>query len=281
LRKQLEATLEKPTTKHYPEEQKSKEAEELEDQLQTWDERKSKELRRWNLDEQKLTGLLFKSTDERYHPNMLKCTSAFEIWKRLKKDSNQEEAGNLMALLSQLFNIKFLPGEKLADFAARVQTIASKITDLGKEPNWNEIVNFRILSALPNQYDAIQQTIFQLPWKDITTDLLLTKFNAEDSRQEANKQSNDEAKQAANKPSNKSTYNHEEALATTTDRKCRRERCTNILPNHFRSDQSLCSSCYRKKKQRRRENDTNSSEEEKPKKKEKSKKEQANTILVL
>jgi hypothetical protein len=242
-RKKLDAAYKKPVTRDFSEEQKEQEIETLEDQLAESDLKRANELRIWNQDEMKLNGFFFKTTDDRYHIGLNKCDTAFKMWKKLKKESNQEEAGNLMSLLSQLFQAKFLPNEKLSSFASRIYTIAAKITDLGKEPTWNEIVNFRILSALPNQYDPIQQAIFQLPWKEITSDLLLSKFNAEDSRQEANKLSNS--------TSTKSNHrNYDEALAATTERKCTNfETCKKFISPQMPTRFKLCLQCHRDKKE--------------------------------
>jgi len=243
-RKKLDVVTKKPITREWTEELKEVEMEALEDELADADLKKANELRTWNQDEMKLNGFFFKTTDERYHIGLNKCQTAFEMWKKLKKESNQEEAGNLMSLLSQLFQTKFQPNEKLSSFASRIHTIAAKITDLGKEPTWNEIVNFRVLSALPSQYDPIQQAIFQLPWKHITTELLLAKFNAEDSRQEANRVSN----AISTKPP-RNTRNADEALNTNTERKCANfATCQKFVPRNHSARCKLCYDCFQMKK---------------------------------
>ena len=188
LRKQLDAVKLKSLTKTYLQENKDAEVLALEEKLAAADEKKAKVEREWTVDEQKLKGLFLQTTDERYHYNIALCKSSAEIWKLLKKDSNQEEPGTMLALLSQYFNFKFVAGEKLLDFVARAQSIAQQIVELGKEPTWKEMLCYLILMKMPKEYFNIQQSLFQIDWKLLNVDLIIKKFSAEDSRQIANKQ---------------------------------------------------------------------------------------------
>jgi hypothetical protein len=187
-RQMLEAAKSKPISNKYSQEEKNAVILELEDKLVAADEKRLDVARKWDVQEQQLKGLFLKTTEERYHHNINQCKSAAEIWKVLKKDSNQEEPGTMMALLSQFFNFKFVPGEKLLDYLARAQSIAQKVVDFGREPTWEEMKCYLVLMRMPKEYYAIQQSLFQYEWGKIDMDLITKKFSAEDSRQIANRQ---------------------------------------------------------------------------------------------
>src|SRR6202161_146376 len=91
VRKLLESAKAKPITNKFSQEEKDALILELEDKLVAADERRLEVARKWEVEEQKLKGLFLKTTDERYHHNINQSKSAAEIWKTLKKDTNQEE----------------------------------------------------------------------------------------------------------------------------------------------------------------------------------------------
>lgn len=207
LLKKKDTIQKKVLSNKYSEDDRMEELLDVSDKLAPFMERKTKEEYSWIQNEQKIKGYFEISTEARYHLRMNECKTSAEIWKRLKIDSNQEEAGNFMAILTQFYNLKYQPGEKLSNLAARAQTIAQRIVDQGgREPSWKEMVCFQILSKIPPQFDAIQQAIFQLDWEDIHMDLILKKFNAEDARQDANRETR------------KANNNVDEALLTQQQR---------------------------------------------------------------
>src|ERR1700684_22261 len=107
VRKLLESAKAKPITNKFSQDDKDLEILELEDKLVAADEKRFEVARKWDVQEQQLKGLFLKTTEERYHFNINQCKFAAEVWKILKRDSNQEEPGTIMALLSQFFNFKF------------------------------------------------------------------------------------------------------------------------------------------------------------------------------
>ena len=148
-----------------------------------WETTEAKALIQWNLDEEKLIGTPLRGiVESHYWTNINNIKTAKAIWNQLKKETQQDEAGNLMALLNHFFNIKYLDNEPLSTFISRAQSIVDQIVDLGKTIITAEIICYRVLSALPPRFDALQQAIFQLPIAQITLDLLKSRFAAEDSR---------------------------------------------------------------------------------------------------
>jgi hypothetical protein len=244
-RKMYDIICAKPIANDYNQNDKDEALYPLEVKIDAWDREKNKHRINWELGDQKLRGIFRSTTDQRYHLNLDKCQSSFEIWKRLKKDSNQDEASTLMSLLANFFNAKFIPGEALLDFSARVRSIANQITlQGGKPPTWEEIICFRILSKLPAEYDQIQQSIFQLEWKKINIEMLEKKFNQEDARQLANREI-----QKNEKPS-KQSYSSDSAFATQDKEKNeeKEERKCSDCQKSTRNNNIRCSPCFFKYK---------------------------------
>lgn len=152
-----------------------------------WEINEEKASALWTLEEEQLMGILRGSIETHFWTNLKTLKSAAAIWKQLKKETHQDEAGNLMALLCNFFNMTYRDGETLTTYVSRVQAVADQVADLGKTLLTSEIVCYRILSSLPPRFDAIQQAIFQLPANTITLALIKSRFASEDSRAEASK----------------------------------------------------------------------------------------------
>ena len=64
--------------------------------VSTWESTKAKALIQWNIDEEKLIGTLRGIVESHYWTNIKNIKSAKLIWIQLKKETQQDEAGNLM-----------------------------------------------------------------------------------------------------------------------------------------------------------------------------------------
>jgi hypothetical protein len=189
---------------------------ELFKEIPTWLNAKKKAKKIWKDADSKVQGIFRSSIDEQFWTNVKNHTSAYDMWCQLKVETQQQEAGTIMSLLSKFFNLKMLDNEKLTTFTARVQAIADQLDDLGYNILSQQLVCFRILCTMPEKYDQIQQAIFQLPVNEITLDKLKSKFAAEDSRQSSKCQKSDKERDR-DKPKKTTTEN---ANALTQNRKC-------------------------------------------------------------
>ena len=281
-RKMLDTLEKKKINEKYTQEMKDAEMLDLETKLALANERRAKRRHEWEQEEQKLRGTFTQTTDDRYHHKISQCKTAAEIWKMLRKESNQEEPGTMMALLSQYFNFKYVAGEKLLDYVARAQEVAQRIVDQGKEPTWKEMLCYLVLMKMPKEHYTIQQALFQVDWKDLSIDLIVKKFSAEDSRQVANKQ--EEKRQSSNKPAQDEALNtqkfskkkfgqkrdeKDEKEKTKTrelsDKKCCSfATCKGYVPVAVVDRSSKCDNCYQKSRrenQRKRSNQPGKAEE--------------------
>jgi hypothetical protein len=193
-----------------------------------------------------------------------------------------------------IFNAKYNIGETLLNASARIQSIAAKIVEQeGRAPTWEEIICFRIMSIIPSQYDAIQQSIFQTDWKKINIKLIDQKFNSEDARQVANKKIEDEKRQNSNQNNNaeqamntqqqkKQNNNNKSSNSKKGDKKgdkIKRECsiCHKDISNsrpHFK----ICFDCHQASQSSTK---TDHDKDKKNDKKLKDKKEDANAVQVL
>lgn len=191
-----------------------------------WEQNQEKAELLWILEEEQLIGILRATIEPHFWTNLKTLKSAAAIWKQLKKETHQDEAGNLMALLCTFFNMTYQDGEPLTTYVARVESVVDQVVDLGKTLLTPEIVCYRILSSLPPRFDAIQQAIFQLPVKTITLALIKSRFASEDSRTEASR--------------NQQT-NQERTYQATTVREC--STCKKPLKPTTRDYYLRCSDC--------------------------------------
>lgn len=203
----------------------------------TWESTEAKALIQWNIDEEKLIGTLRGIVESHYWTNIKNLKSAKSIWTQLKTETQQDEAGNLMALLNMFFNMKYSDGEPLSQFIARAQSIVDQVQDLGKTFLTPEIVCYRILSALPPRFDALQQAIFQLPIKSITLDTLKSRFSAEDSRSGATHLIRNPLNQQQQSP----------FVGAVVDRKC--IDCQAALDPNQKDYHRRCIKCQKKKRE--------------------------------
>lgn len=225
--------------------------------LSKWSEIEAKEAKKWMDQEDQIRGYLRATIEEGYWTSIKKLNSCHQMWIQLKLETQQQEAGNQIALLAEFFHLKFVPNELITHFIARAQSIADRIADLGVNFLTPALICYRILVEIPPQYDAITQSCFQIPKEKLSIAFIKSKYAIEDSRQEASKNNNKD------KP--KRQPNQEEAyIADVQERKCRNfVSCKKILPAHFKSNQNHCPECVQKYKESRKKSNVNNSQEQK------------------
>ena len=151
-------------------------------QAATWRRERTKLERQWRTDEETLLGLIRSTMDVQYWTNLKDCHTAYQVWQQLKKETQRDQPGTLMALLIKFFNSRIQDGELLTSFTARVQDIADEIAELGYDFITPTMVCFSILSTMPDKYETIQQQIFQLPTSQINLATIKSRFAQEDAR---------------------------------------------------------------------------------------------------
>jgi hypothetical protein len=225
--------------------------------LSKWSETEAKEAKKWMDQEDQIRGYLRATIEEGYWTSVKNLKSCHQIWVQLKHETQQQEAGNQIALLAEFFHLKFVPNELITHFIARAQSIADRIADLGVNFLTPALICYRILVEVPPQYDAITQSCFQIPKDKLSIALIKSKYAIEDSRQEASKNNNKD------KPKRQPAQ--EEAYATNVqERKCRNfSTCKKMLPVQFKPHQNHCPECVQKFKESKKKSNDNSEEPKK------------------
>jgi hypothetical protein len=165
--------------------------------------------------------------------------------------------------------------------------------DLGDAPDFQEMICFKILSAMPYKYDQIQQQLFQMPRSKLTIDRIKSKFATEDSRTKANRLINNGNFNNGNNNTNNCNRNNvnnqkKEESNAVIERKCKtcqKPMPKNTIPFHFN-----CDECHKKNiaagnyPPRNRDKTPRQNSREEPKKKDNynnPKKESTNVILAM
>lgn len=153
-----------------------------------WLANKVKLENQWIQDEIKIRGLFQGTIEENLWISLSNINNIYDLWSQIRVVTQTEEAGNFMYLLTQFFNRTFdEKKDTLLSYTASIQSIAEKLLDLGDAPDFQEMICFKILSAMPYKYDQIQQRLFQMPRSKLTIDRIKSKFATEDSRAKANR----------------------------------------------------------------------------------------------
>ena len=105
LRKKLASAEEKKVGKEFTQEMKEELILDAQLPLASYNLERRKALTKWTLEEEMLRGQLMTCTADRYHAKMKEAKSCRAIWTLLKKESNQEEPGQLMIRISLDSNI--------------------------------------------------------------------------------------------------------------------------------------------------------------------------------
>jgi len=211
--------------------------------------KRANEEKEWRQKDSKLKGILKGVVEEHMWLAAGNEKSAGLIWKKLKVEAQMRESGNFMSLLTDFFNSTQKEKESLVDYLACVQLIAQKLREVEeKQPDWKEVVCFRILSGLKKEHDQIQQMIFQMPRDQVKIETMKIKFAAEDSRKNAS--NNQEQKR-----------NEQEEPSEEAHMGAARERCRKCGGKLERANYRLCQVCYEKQREERKEKSKDKREE--------------------
>ncbi len=180
LREKLTTVKDKRLDKTYTKEKRLEELLAAELSLVSFNTERTKGQNKWTLEEEMLRGLFLQHTTDRYHAKIGETKSCHAIWRLLKKESNQDEPGQMMMSLEKFFGFTYLKNEKLLDTLARIQLIGQAIRDRGVVPTFEQMLCYQLLCRMPSDYSALQQQLFQLDEKDLVMDVIAKKFGHED-----------------------------------------------------------------------------------------------------
>lgn len=130
--------------------------------------------------DRKAKSYLLMSLDNQHVKLVLSCTSAKEIWARLSDIHEQKSSANKILLQTQFFDARMNQGEKVSDYIARVEFLASQLNDLG-EPVANSTLVGKIVSGLTESYSSFMSSWLSMRPEEMTLTNLLPRLMAEES----------------------------------------------------------------------------------------------------
>jgi hypothetical protein len=197
--------------------------------LSMWSNNKSKALELWNLEQEQACGFIKGHVDVTYWPMLKKCETAKAMWDLLKKESTMTDVGNVIMLHEQFFKAKLMENESLVSYISRIQVITEKLADI-EEPLSEYVVCYKVLSSLPEEFDTLTMTLYQVAKKELKIQLLKSKFALEDSRR---------ASQGHSRESEEANQVREVKV-----RKC--NDCEGRLPATQNPKHNKCASCFKR-----------------------------------
>lgn len=132
------------------------------------------------------------------------CHTSREIWNKLGVEYRDKSSKNYHQLLKDFYGIKKSSDQSVSEYVAKVDSIASRLRDLGHPQDETAIV-IRIVQGLTDDFEAVTRWWDMTPNEYQTKELLLMNLKKEEQRQQSDKTSG-EALMARTSKGNKS-YN--------------------------------------------------------------------------
>ena len=112
------------------------------------------------------------SVDSKYVQMILSLGTAKEMWERLAAMHVESSSAGCMAIQEQFFSIRMGPNEKVNDYVARVESLASMMKSAGCEQSEKNIIG-KIISRLPSSYQSFRSAWIGTPVDQQTRNCLL------------------------------------------------------------------------------------------------------------
>jgi hypothetical protein len=188
---------------------------------------------KWSEEEEKLRGMFTQSIESVLWPCFKEAKTTKEIIVCLKAETLHDKPGTFMSYLNQFFNLNPNDNDPLMKFVGNLTAIVEKINELGNKPTWEEIVVYRIISAMPKRASVIQQQICQLARDKMKIATIKDFFQAEDARV----QSEIEKTPKTNKETAKLGAEQQQTHNTCAKKNCK---------NRVKAGTKFCTSCTNK-----------------------------------
>lgn len=122
------------------------------------------------------------------------CTTAAQMWSRLRTVHSEKSDQSVQVLLDRFINIKMNEDERMADFVARIMSLAQRLKDMDLKQK-EQMIIAKIVGSLPSKFDNVRTAWYAVPKAEQTVDklkdhlvneeALLTSRSKEENRYEA------------------------------------------------------------------------------------------------
>jgi len=140
--------------------------------------------------DQKVKSIILLGLDNKHAKHVLKCTSSFEMWQRLKSIHERKSIGSKTILQKQFYDMHMNPGESAIDWLTRVEYAAGQLDDVGVQIMEDSVVG-KIVSGLgrsDNNFisswaatDESSQTLENLTARLLNEDTMRSRYSNKDS----------------------------------------------------------------------------------------------------
>lgn len=153
------------------------------------------EAEKWDKDNNSAKSLLLLSLEPDVVKLVLSCTTAKDIWDRLKEVHSKNSDACQLLLMEQFFATKLRPGQKVSAYVAECELIVKRLKDIG-EPISDTLFISKIVSGLGQDFRQFKSIWMSTAKSERTYANLLPKLIAEESVTENDNTSNPSAMKA-------------------------------------------------------------------------------------
>lgn len=140
----------------------------------------SKELGDWSKKNQLAKAMILLTLSEDIVKLVLACSSAGQVWQRLKEIHAQDSEACRMLVQQEFYNIRMKPGSKVSTYVAEVELIAKKLRDIGVDLKDEELIS-KIVSGLTMDFKNFMTNWMATPKDERKYANLLPRLLAEES----------------------------------------------------------------------------------------------------
>lgn len=142
---------------------------------------------KWEEDEIKIRSIVDQSVDPIFRSCFKDANNLQEIIQALRVDALQDKPGTFMALMTKFFHLQLDANKPLMAYINELAAVVDKIEALGPIPTWQEMINYKILTNIPEKARIIQQILCQVPRAELTHFKIKEALQSEDARNLNNK----------------------------------------------------------------------------------------------
>lgn len=140
-----------------------------------------KEIDNYQLKKDRAFTTLYYAVQTEFRPLLQECSDGKKAWEILQKQFEPKTRARVIQLLDIFFNIRYIPGEEIGIFIARIKTAVKKLNDAGHQLD-PIFQGFQIIRHLPHEFNGIVQLIYRWEDSDFTIDKIAEELIHEESR---------------------------------------------------------------------------------------------------
>lgn len=135
----------------------------------------------WENKDAKAQTMLVTRMTENVMLNVISCSTAAEMWRKLQSVYEQKTETNIHMIQQRFFQYKFEPGTEMSIFLSKIQELQNQLKQLGEEVS-DKFVITKVLMSLPEEYKHFVSAWESAPDDRQTMDNLIARLLVEEER---------------------------------------------------------------------------------------------------